>query len=75
MPIATLKFKLPDEESEFRSAVNGASWQLVAWNLDQYLRGQIKYAGDETPSEVLEALEKARETLRDEMTQNGLSFE
>jgi hypothetical protein len=75
MPTATLKFTLPDEEIEFRSAMDGANWQIVAWNVDQYLRGQIKYAGDETPSEVLEALEKARETLRDQMMSHGLAFE
>jgi hypothetical protein len=74
MPTAILKFKLPDEETEFRSAVNGASWQLVAWNLDQYLRGQIKYAGDETPEAVTDALQEVRDRLHEEMGSQDLSL-
>jgi hypothetical protein len=75
MPTAILKFKLPDEEPEFRSAVDGAQWKLVAWEIDQYLRGQVKYASDETPDAVVDALQAVRDRLHEEMGSHSVSFE
>lgn len=40
---ATLKFNLPEENDEYYMAVNGNKFQLVLWDLDQYLRNEIKY--------------------------------
>lgn len=40
---ATLTFDLPEEREEFDLAANGYKWNLVAWDLDQWLRGEIKY--------------------------------
>ena len=34
---ATLEFNLPEEEAEFRHAVDGTNWYLVAWRMHQYL--------------------------------------
>jgi hypothetical protein len=34
---ATLKYNLPEEETEFQNAVNGTNWYLVAWRMHQYL--------------------------------------
>lgn len=39
-----LKFKLPEEETEARIALNGSNYHSVLWELDQYLRGKVKYA-------------------------------
>ena len=75
MPIATLTFNLPEDQPEFRAAVNGQSWQALAWEIDQHLRSEVKYASDETPEAVIEALAKVREFLREQMNENGLSFE
>jgi hypothetical protein len=75
MPTATITFTLPEEDHEFRLATNAGNWQSVVWEIDQYLRSQIKYAGDETPSEVVEALEKVRELLHDERISRGLIYE
>ena len=75
MPIATLTFNLPEDQPEFRAAVNGQSWQAPAWEIDQHLRSEVKYASDETPEAVIEALAKVREFLREQMNENGLSFE
>ncbi len=75
MPVATLTFNLPEEEPEFRQAVNASSWQLICWELDQHLRSEVKYASDETPEVVTEALQLVREFLREQMIENGLRFE
>ena len=44
MPRAILEFKLPEETEDHEVAVNGGKWKSLAWNLDQWLREQIKYS-------------------------------
>ena len=60
---AILEFNLPDDQSDFESAVNGYKWQLAVWDMNYYLRSVTKYAPDETSAEVFEALDKARDEL------------
>jgi len=62
---AILEFDLPDDQSDFESAVNGYKWQLAVWDMNHYLRSVTKYAPDETSAEVVEALDKARDELFD----------
>ena len=43
MPIATLEFDLPDEQTEFRSATQGSQAKGILWDIDQRCRALIKY--------------------------------
>ena len=43
MPIATLRFRLPDEQAEFDAAREGAAARSLLWQIDQYLRGIVKH--------------------------------
>lgn len=43
MPIATLKFNLPEEASEFETAVKAHDWKYTVWDFNQWLREQLKY--------------------------------
>ena len=58
----TLQF---DEESDFMSALNGARYQAALWEMDQWLRTQIKYAGDDVPELRISTLEECRRKLHD----------
>lgn len=40
---ATLKFYLPENQSEFETAANGWKWKAVAWDLSQALRKRLKW--------------------------------
>jgi len=40
---AILEFNLPDDQSDFKKAVDGYKWALIAWDMDQYLRARMKY--------------------------------
>lgn len=71
---ATLTFRLPEEESEHRLAVNGAAWCLVSWEMDQWLRDQLKYGGRGLKT-ADEALQKAREQLLELIESRGISLE
>ena len=73
---AILKFNLPEDQSDFDLAVNGAKAQSALWEMDQWLRAQYKYMSDEEYSEdKYETYEKCREQLREIVYENGLIFE
>lgn len=40
---AILDFNLPEDQSEFDDAIKGSDWKNLVWNMDQYLRKQVKY--------------------------------
>lgn len=71
---ATLKFNLPEEQVEFNDAINGAKWQYVVWELDQWLRTNTKYAPDSQSGEYTNALVVAREQLHDYLNEEGLKL-
>ena len=50
MPIAILKFTLPEEDVEFRAASQGRAAKIALWDIDQRLRSLLKY-GDPTEEE------------------------
>lgn len=72
---AILEFDLNEERAEFELVVNANKWYCVAWDIDQHLRSKTKYASDETPSEVVEALYQAREELLSIMNKYGVNFD
>lgn len=72
---AILEFDLPEEQPEFDNAVNGGKWSLVAWELDQWLRSQIKYAPDEMSQEAYDAFEECRDKLHEIKDDYGLKFD
>ena len=54
----TLEFNDEDAE-EALTALDGYKWKLALWDLDQYLRSQVKYNIDLT-EQAYEALENCR---------------
>ena len=74
---ATLHFEA-DEQDELRDAINGLKWKLIAWELDQEMRGIIKhgYIGsrEATDGEVSMA-QHLRSKLRQLISDDGLSLE
>ena len=63
MPIATLRFKLPDEQAEYDAARTGMAARAVLWDIDQRLRSLLKH-GEPTVAEAKLA-EEIREMIRD----------
>lgn len=50
MPKATLAFSLPEEQSEFDTAIQGGRARSALWDIDQACRSLIKH-GEPTPGE------------------------
>lgn len=72
---AILEFDLPEEQSEFDFASRGHKWSFALWELDQWLRSQMKYNDHNMTEEEYNAYEKCRNQLRDFMQDNGVSFD
>ena len=51
MPIAILRFTLPEEEVEFRTATQGRAAKSTIWDIDQKLRSLLKH-GEPTEEEA-----------------------
>ena len=70
---AILEYNLPDDIEEHRMAVHALDWALVSLEMDTYLRGRIKYG--ELPDAVEDALQEARDWLREAQDSRGVSIE
>jgi hypothetical protein len=70
---AKLTFNLPEEQEEFNDAINGNAFKAVIWELDQWMRSQIKH-GD-LADDVHEKVQEIRDYLCELMTDNKVSYE
>jgi hypothetical protein len=75
MPELTIKYQLPEEEVDFHYANNGLNYLLVLWDLDQYLRSQIKWNGDSYTDKEYELLGKVRDELHRCMLERNVSLD
>jgi hypothetical protein len=73
MPTATLTFRLPEESNEHRLALDGAYWWGVAWDIDQWLRNQLKHGCDHQTPEA--ALQAARDQLHEIIQSRNLELD
>jgi hypothetical protein len=72
MSYGILKFKLPEEQEEFKLAQEGGGWKGVCWDMFNAIRSKVKY-GNLSP-EVCEAYEELRAALSDALTERGLEL-
>ena len=70
---AQLTFKLPEEQEEFNDAVNGNAFKAVIWEIDQYMRSQIKH--NDLPDLVEMKIVEIRDELRGIMDEHNVSYE
>ena len=71
MAKVTLEFNTDEEREDMETAINGWKWKMLVWDLDQYLRGELKY-NDKLTGEAYEAVEKIREVLHELKSESGL---
>jgi len=72
MPTATLRFRLPDDESDFRDAIEGSRAKAIIAHLDEHLAEAIK--GGELGHDVETAYQELREWLRTHCASYGLDL-
>ena len=69
-----LEFDPFEDKYEMESALNGAKWRGLLWDLDQYLRSELKY-NDKLNGEAYDAVEKIREKLHELKNDEGLTLD
>ena len=68
-----IEYDTVEEAEDIQNALNGYKWKLAMWDLDQMLRGYVKY--DDTLSEdTHEAYVKVRELIRETLADYGLNI-
>lgn len=67
MPEATLKFNLPEEQSEYYLATKGFDSFYSLWDFDQWLRNEIKYQDKE--------YQEIRDKLHEIMGERKVNFD
>ena len=72
---AILEYDLPDDEHEYRIAIQGASVHSFLWKMDQYLRSKVKHSPDSTSDDTYKAYVECRETLHGFISDHNVSFD
>jgi hypothetical protein len=68
-----LKFK-EDEFEDARTALDGYKWKGAMWDLDQWLRGEIKY-NEKISGETDAAYQAVRDKIREILNDDNLNIE
>jgi hypothetical protein len=63
MPHVILRYRLPDEQTEFTAAMQGRDAKSTIWEVDQYCRGVLKHG--EPTEHVRFHIEHIRNLLRE----------
>lgn len=72
---AKITYNLPNEQHDFNCAVNGRKMYSILWELDQWLRGNVKYSPESMSEDEIKAYEKCRQTLHELMLNENISFD
>jgi len=75
MPKATLTFDLPDEQLEFHRAAHADDLSLVLFDMDQWLREQIKHNPNSYNEDQINLLETVRGLFHEYMTDRGIDLD
>lgn len=63
MPIATLRYRLPEEQAAYDAARAGEEARRVLWEIDQRLRSLVKHG--QPSEETRRVAEEIREVIRE----------
>ena len=70
---AILEFNLPEDKVDFDLALQGSDWKHVCWEMDQYLRKEIKYNDDNSDYKI-NVLQKVRDEFHQFMIDNNVDL-
>ena len=70
---AILEFNLPEDNDEYKLTTTAAGMSSTLWNLDQWLRSNIKYSDDDSLDN--DTLQAVRDKLYEIMKNNNISID
>jgi hypothetical protein len=68
----TIEFNLPEQQEEYEDFMNGAKWKYIVRELDEHMRGKIKYNGGNMSLTQLDTVQEVRDMLVGCMEQENL---
>ena len=68
-----IEYDTVEEAEDIQNALNGYKWKLAMWDLDQMLRGYVKY-DDNLSEDKYDAFVKVRELIRETLADYGLNI-
>ena len=71
---AILKFNLPEDQDDFDTALDGSKWALSMWEMNNWLRSQIKHPPEGMSDDTYKAFEDARDQLYEILNENQLKL-
>ena len=71
---AILKYNLPDDQEDFNIALDGGKWALSMWEMNNWLRSQIKHPPEGMSDDTYKAFEDARDQLYEILNENQLKL-
>jgi hypothetical protein len=73
---ATLEFNLDDNDDKMAHlrCVKATDMALALWDMDEYLRGEIKHAPDSISMEVFNSLQNVRNKLSHIMSNRNIDL-
>jgi len=71
---AILEFNLPEELEEYNLVNNAFKMHSALWDMEQWLRTQVKYAPDEISPYTYDAFEECINKLNEILTDNNLEL-
>lgn len=74
MPIALLRFKLPEEAVEFQDAQDGGKLKVLVWNLQDWLRRKTKYEDPKLTVEELKVYHEVNNELNQLLTDANIEL-
>lgn len=72
---AILEFNLPEDEDDFKRASTANQIHYAVWQLDQWLRSQIKYPPESMTQDAWHAYDDCRKKLNQLLNENNVNFE
>jgi len=71
---AILEFTFNEENNDRTEFQDGTKWKHSVWEMDQWLRGNIKHAPDDISDDTYKAFELCREQLHEFINNNNLDL-
>jgi hypothetical protein len=70
---AKLIFNLPEENHEWKNAIDGSSMRSTLWEYDQWLRAKVKY--EDLTDEQHQVYQGCRDHLRTLLYENNIDID
>jgi len=70
----TIEFDSVEEQDDIKDALDGYKWKLTVYEIDQYLRNELKY-NEKLSNLEYEFAEKTREQIREILKDYSLNLD